>query len=103
MTKATLLLAAFLTIISTPTVAQDISNEQRNAYEARQAYNKKMSAHKNLLTRVSQQEKRINDEQTRLDQLKADEQKAMSELGQAKTNLDSKVNALNAIWELRDK
>lgn len=103
MTKTTLLLAACLTIIPIITVAQDITNEQRNAYEARQTYNKKMSVHQNLLTRVSQQQKRVNDEQTRLSQLKADEQSAMSELELAKANLDSKVNALNTVWELRDK
>jgi len=84
MSKKTLLLGALLIIIPAFTFAQDISNEQRNAYEARQAYNKKMSAHQNHLTQLSKQEKQVKEEQKRLGKLRADEQKLMSELDQAK-------------------
>lgn len=107
MTKTTLTTGSFLTIVlfSLPIIglAQDISNEQRNAYEARQHFNKQQSNHQNLLKRVSLQEQRVAEENARLDQLKADELAAKSALDQAKVNLDSKVNALNNVWELRDK
>jgi septal ring factor EnvC (AmiA/AmiB activator) len=98
-----LIMALSLCLLSPYVVAKDISNEQRNAYEARKAYNKNKSAYENLIKRVSQQEKRVADEQARLNQLKADEVAAKAKLDQSKQDLDEKVRALNEVWELRDQ
>lgn len=92
-----------LAFCSTTTLAQDISNEQRNAYEARQTLNEKKSAHESLVTRTAQQEKRVQIEQDRLAKLRTDQQAAKVELDQAEVDLDAKVNALNNVWDLRDK
>jgi len=102
-TTASLLCVALLCICSTVVSAKDISNEQRNAYEARETYNKKKSAHADLVKRISQQEKRLVEEQARLDKLKAEEQSAKAAVDQAKTDLENKVDALNAVWHLRNK
>ncbi len=102
-TSEVLLIALSLCLLSPYVVAKDISNEQRNAYEARKAYNKNKSAHENLITRITQQEKRVTDEQVRLNQLKADEVAAKAKLDQSKMDLDEKVRVLNEVWELRDQ
>lgn len=103
-TNAKFLLAILsLCLISPFATAKDITNEQRNAYDARKAYNKHKSAHENLLTRIADQEKRIADEQARLNQLKADEMTAKTKLDQSKTNLDEQVRILNDVWEQRDQ
>ncbi len=99
----TLLFSVFLCLTAITATAKDISNEQRNAYEARETFHKKKSAHDNLLKRIVQQEKRLEEEQARLNQLRTDEQSAKTELDQAKTNLDEKVDALNAVWGSRNQ
>ncbi len=103
LTVHSLLIAALLCSLSTVTLARDISNEQRNAYEARQVFNKKKSNHQNLLTRISQQEKRVSEEQERLSKLRDQEAAAKNELEQARINLDNKTNALNAVWDQRNQ
>jgi len=101
-TNTKLLLAIIsLCLISPFATAKDITHEQRNAYDARKLYNKNKSAHENLLKRIADQEKRLSDEQTRLNQLKADEAAAKAKLKQSKSNLDEQVRILNDVWELR--
>ena len=103
-TNAKLLMAIIsLCLISPFAAAKDITTEQRNAYDARKAYNNNKSAHENLLTRIADQEKRVSDEQARLNQLKADEVAAKAKLDQSKNNLDEQVRILNDVWELRDQ
>lgn len=99
----TILIVVSFYMLPSLAMAKDISNEQRNAYEARQEFNKKQSRHQNLLTRILQQEKRLQEEEARLDKLKSEEQVAKTELDQATVNLESKVNALNNVWELRNR
>lgn len=98
-----ILLNFLIAIFSSAAFAQDISNEQRNAYEARKTFNKKASAHQSLSTRIAQQEKRVEEEQARLNKLISEEQAAKRELDQAKLDLENKVNKLNDVWELRDR
>lgn len=101
---SSIILINFLIVIFNSTAfAQDISNEQRNAYEARKTFNKKASAHQNLSTKISQQEKRVEEEQARLNKLVSEEQAAKRELDQAKLDLENKVNKLNDVWDLRDQ
>lgn len=102
-TSHTLFIVILLSAFSLTALARDISNEQRNAYEARKEFNKKKSNHQNLLSRVSQQEKKVAEEQERLQTLRAEEATAKQALDQAKTNLDDKVEALNAVWDQRDR
>lgn len=99
----TISLVFFTLLFSHIAFAQDISNEQRNAYEARQIFNESKSAHESALNRLSNQEKRVAKEQSRLQQAIQEEQAAKSALAQSKANLDSKVDALNQVWDLRDK
>ncbi len=99
----TLMFSVFFSLAALTATAKDISNEQRNAYEARETFHQKKSAHDNLLQRITQQEKRLEEEQARLNQLRSDEQSAKVELDQAKANLDEKVDALNAVWGTRNQ
>lgn len=96
-------LAALFSLSTCPVNAKDITNEQRNAYEARNLYNKNKSNHENLLTRISQQEKRIAEEQTKLNKLKAEEATAKTELDQSKADLEAKTKALDEVWDLRNQ
>ncbi len=98
-----LLFTLSLCLLPSYALAKDISNEQRNAYEARQEYTKNKSNHENLLTRISLQEERIAKEQERLNQLKTEETMAKTKLEQSKIDLDAKVRALNAVWDLRSQ
>ncbi len=98
-----LLITTLLSSFSSIALARDISNEQRNAYEARQAYNKQKSAHEALNQRVAVQEKHVAQAQEKLNQLRQEAQQAKAAEEQAKVNLENSVNALNAVWDLRDK
>ncbi len=83
--------------------AKDISNEQRNAYKARQAYNQNKSNYESLLTQIEQQERYLAEQQQKLDQLLADKMQAKAKLDESKKHLDAEVKTLNQVWELRDK
>jgi septal ring factor EnvC (AmiA/AmiB activator) len=100
-----ILLVIFLSLCLTPTFAsaKDIKNEQRNAYKARKLYNKNRTNHQNLLTRISRQEKRVADEQEKLDKLTAEEATARAKLEKSKVDLDAKVRTLNEAWDLRNQ
>lgn len=101
--SSTISLILFTLLFSHMAFTQDISNEQRNAYEARQMFNKSKSAYESASNRLSNQEKRVAEEQSRLDQARQEEQAAKTALEQSKANLDNKVDALNQVWDLRDK
>ena len=83
--------------------AKDISNQQRNAYEARQEYNQNKSDYESLLVQISEQEKYLAQQQEKLDQLNAEKVSAKEKMDQSKQRLDSEVEALNNAWELRDR
>jgi len=102
-TTRVLLILALLSAFSSVSLARDISNEQRNAYQARQEYNKQKSAHESLNKRVAEQEKYTEQAQAKLNQLRQEAQQAKAAAELAKANLENKVNALNAVWDLRDK
>ena len=85
------------------TYAKDISDEQRNAYRARQAYIQNKSDYESLLTQIEKQERYLKEQQQKLDQLLADKVQAKAKLDESKKHLDSKVKALNQVWKLRDK
>jgi len=99
----TLILAVSCCLFPTFASAQDISNEQRNAYEARAQYNKNKSSYNDIVVRLSQQEQRLAEEQERLNQLKAEESAAKSALEQSKIDLDEKVRILNDVWDSRNQ
>lgn len=107
MIKPTLTTRSLLSVVilccSTVTLAKDISNEQNNAYQARKLYNKNKSSHQDLLTRIQQQEKRVAEEQARLNDLKAKEVNAQTAVDQSKIDLDAKTQKLNEVWELRNR
>lgn len=85
------------------TYAKNISNEQRNAYKARQEYNQNKSDYESLLIQISEQERYLAKQQQKLDQLNADKVKAKEKLNQSKQRLDTEVKALNRVWESRDQ
>lgn len=94
------------TILLMPTFsinAKDISNEQRNAYKARQDYNQNKSEYESLLVQISEQERYLAQQQEKLDQLNAEKVRAKEKLEQSKQRLDAEVNALNRAWESRDQ
>lgn len=103
LTIGTIPMAIVFCLASGLAISKDITNEQRNAYEAREAYNKRKSEHAALTKHVMQQEQRVAQEQARLDQLKADEAQAQTAVEKAKVNLDQSVKALNDVWEFRSQ
>ncbi|MFW5432616.1 MAG: hypothetical protein ACKE5M_05060 [Methylophilaceae bacterium] len=102
-TIKTTLIAISFCLLPSQAMAKDISNEQRNAYEARQQYNKNESNHRDLLKKISRQEKRVADEQARLNELQGEEVSAANKVNQSKVNLDAKVQKLNEVWDLRNQ
>ena len=98
---ATLSLCLFLA--ASAVFARDISNEQRAASEARERYNQAKSNNAKLAEQVSAQEKRVTDEQARLKTLQENQAKANTELQSAEADLETKVNALEKVWDERNK
>lgn len=94
----TLAVAGFIPNI---TLAKDIINEQRQAYQARERYNDNKSDYENLLRQIAKQEKHVNEEQEKLNQLKKDEVAARLKLDQSKADLDAKTQRLNEVWDSR--
>lgn len=88
-------------VVPSIAVAKDITNEQRQAYQARERYNDNKSDYENLLRRIAKQEKHLIEEQEKLNQLKKDEVAAKLELEQSKADLDAKTQRLNEVWDSR--
>lgn len=84
-------------------LARDISNEQRAASAARDRYNQAKSNNTRLAEQVSAQEKRVADEQARLKTLLDNQANAKNELQSAEADLETKVNALEKVWDERNK
>jgi septal ring factor EnvC (AmiA/AmiB activator) len=99
---STLLVTLSLCLLAPFAIAKDITNEQRNAYEARKLYNENKSDYENLLQRISQQETRIAEAQEKLNQLKAEEVEAKTALEKSKANLEIKTKVLNDVWDSRN-
>jgi len=83
--------------------AQNINAEQEAAYQARETYNENKNKLNALSNSVAQQEVRVAEAQGKLDDLKAQQTAAQTALAASKIDLDAKVEALNAVWDLRDK
>ncbi len=98
-----LLLIISACLLSQTAYARDISSEQNRAREARKTYQQKRSNYDNLSMQLKRQEQVVADEQTRLDSLKANHSTAKSELGNAKVDLDTKVQQLNDVWHERNR
>lgn len=101
--KRMLILFTLCLTVSASIHAKDITNQQRNAYEARQEYNQNKFDYESLESQISQQEKYLAEQQRKLNKLNADKERVKAKLDQSKQNLDEKVKALNQVWELRDK
>lgn len=102
-TNRILILFTFCMAASVSIEAKDISNEQRNAYKARQEYNQNKYEYESLLVQISEQEKYLAQQQEKLDQLNAEKVSAKEKLDQSKQRLDAEVNALSRAWESRDQ
>lgn len=98
-----LLIALSLSLFANAAAARDISNEQREAYEARQAYNKAKTNYADYAYQIEQQEKRVADAQTRLNNLQNEQANAQSDVDAKKADLDAKVQRLNDVWDERNK
>jgi septal ring factor EnvC (AmiA/AmiB activator) len=101
--KRMLILFTLCLAASASTHAKDITNQQRNAYEARQEYHQNKSDYESLESQISQQEKYLADQQRKLDKLNADKERVKAKLDQSKKRLDAEVKALNQLWDQRDK
>lgn len=82
-------------------IAKDITNEQRQAYEARERFNDTKSKHEKLLRKISKQEERITKEQEKLSQMINEEAAAKIEVEQSRANLEAKTQQLNDVWDSR--
>lgn len=101
--KWLLIFLSLCSFFSTSINARDISNEQRNAYKARQEYNQNKSEYESLLVQISEQERYLAQQQEKLDQLNAEKVNAKEKLDQSKQRLDAEVIALSRAWESRDQ
>jgi hypothetical protein len=90
-------------ILSSSLPARDISSEQRNASAARKQYDEANSEYDAATQRLNEQEKFVAQEQTRLMELQDKQRDAKINLEKAKSELDIRDNALNDVWEERDK
>ncbi len=97
-----LLLGLSMTISSTA-LARDIGVEQRAASVARDEYNQAKSDAADNVQKISAQEKRVADEQTRLKQLQDNQTATNARLEKAKADLDAKEKALEQVWPERNK
>ena len=98
-----LVFSVLLTLNATPTLARDISNEQRAASEARERYNAAVSNEASLSKQVTEQEKRVATEQARLKELQDKQLQNKALIESAKIDLDAKVQTLESVWEERNK
>ncbi|HOY71209.1 MAG TPA: hypothetical protein PL131_10665 [Methylotenera sp.] len=98
-----LIFSVLFTLSATPTLARDISNEQRAASEARERYNAAVSNDASLSKQVAEQEKRVATEQARLKDLQDKQAQNKALVDSAKTDLDAKVQTLESVWEQRNK
>lgn len=83
--------------------ARDISNEQRAVTEAREEQN---AAQTNLIEsnkHIVAQEKRVADEQIRLQTLKQEQQAAQSRLDKANIQLERNLSILEKAWPERNR
>lgn len=98
-----LVFSVLFALNATPTLARDISNEQRAASEARERYNAAVSNEASLSKQVAEQEKRVATEQARLKELQDKQAQNKGLIDSAKTDLDAKVQTLESVWEQRNK
>ncbi|MGB4812302.1 MAG: hypothetical protein WBP13_07470 [Methylophilaceae bacterium] len=97
------LFSLLLVTFALPSLARDISNEQRAASEARDRYNDATSNEAKLSKQVAEQEKRIAEDQSRLKELQDKLATNKSEAENAKADMDAKVEALERAWPDRNK
>lgn len=96
------LMTLTLSLSALPASAKNISQEQNDAYQARETYHQNKSKLQSLTGSIAQQEVRVANEQAKLDALKAEQTAAQHALTQSKADLDAKVERLNAVWDERD-
>ncbi len=84
-------------------VARDISNEQRAASQARDRYNNAVANDKNLALQIAEQEKRVANEQARLNELRNKQTESKALLESTQLELDEKVKTLENAWGERNK
>ena len=97
------LLIALSVAISSTALARDIGLEQRAASAARDEYNQANSDAADNVQKISAQEKRVADEQARLNQLQDNQTAANARLEKAKADLEAKEKALEQVWGERNK
>ncbi|MFA6040081.1 MAG: hypothetical protein WC733_01100 [Methylophilus sp.] len=93
----------FVSIYSSNLLARDIANEQRNATEAREQYNKAQANYSDVTQSIAALEQQIAEQQAQLEVLKNKQATAESKLETSKANLDEKVQLLEQAWANRDK
>jgi len=103
--KPKLILTSLLLSLSftLPVVARDISMEQTSASVARRDMENAQADYDELTQRISDQEKRIAQDQALLKEQQEKQAAAKIKLENAKIELDKKLQVLDKAWEVRDR
>lgn len=103
--KPTLILPLLLLSLSftLPAVARDISMEQTSASAARNEMENAQADYDEVTQRISDQEKRIAQDQALLKKQQEKQAAAKIRLENAKIELDKRLQDLDKAWEVRDR
>ena len=101
MTNTVKYLSAFLLTFGLigPAAAKDVVTEQYNVAAAQKAYNEAQSDYDAASLLVTNQEKRVAQEQTTLKEQQKKQAAAKEKLNQAKAQLDRQQKALDKAWK----
>ena len=86
-----------------PAVARDISMEQTSASAARNEMENAQADYDEATQRISDQEKRVAQDQALLKEQQEKQAAAKIRLENAKVDLDKKLQVLDKAWEVRDR
>jgi septal ring factor EnvC (AmiA/AmiB activator) len=86
-----------------PATARDISMEQTSASDARNEMENAQADYDEATQRISNQEKRVAQDQALLKEQQEKQAAAKIRLENAKVELDKKLQVLNKAWEVRDR
>jgi septal ring factor EnvC (AmiA/AmiB activator) len=86
-----------------PAVARDISMEQTSASAARNEMENAQADYNEATQRISDQEKRVAQDQALLKEQQEKQAAAKIRLENAKVDLDKKLQVLDKAWEVRDR
>ncbi len=89
--------------LPTPALARDVAMEQFSVTAARKDYEAAKTRNEDLSAKISDQEKRVRQEQSRLKELQLQQSVATEKLAMTKTELEKRQKALERAWDDKSK